>query len=56
MSSEAITVSNSSECFESSTINRIFSGKSMLNDLAIFDVKEKSWVRGVSTGSPPPPR
>ncbi|KAK7794508.1 hypothetical protein R5R35_004725 [Gryllus longicercus] len=30
--------------------------KSMLNDLLRFDVKEKSWGRAFSTGSPPAPR
>lgn len=30
--------------------------KSMLNDLLRFDVKEKSWVRAFSIGSPPAPR
>ena len=29
-------------------------GKSMLNDLLIFDVKEKSWQRACSTGGGPP--
>ncbi len=31
-------------------------GKSMLNDLLIFDVKEKSWGRAFSLGTPPAPR
>lgn len=31
-------------------------GKVMLNDLLRFDVKEKSWGRAVSNGTPPPPR
>jgi len=31
-------------------------GKSMLNDLLRFDVKEKSWGRAVSNGTPPAPR
>ncbi len=31
-------------------------GKSMLNDLLRFDVKEKSWGRAFSTGTAPPPR
>ncbi|PNF37011.1 Leucine-zipper-like transcriptional regulator 1 [Cryptotermes secundus] len=31
-------------------------GKSMLNDMLIFDVKEKSWRRGISIGTPPAPR
>jgi N-acetylneuraminic acid mutarotase len=31
-------------------------GKSMLNDLLIFDVREKSWTRAFSTGTPPAPR
>ncbi|XP_045583758.1 leucine-zipper-like transcriptional regulator 1 isoform X1 [Procambarus clarkii] len=31
-------------------------GKWMLNDLLRFDVKEKSWGRAFSTGSPPAPR
>ncbi|GAB0088910.1 Leucine-zipper-like transcriptional regulator 1 homolog [Sergentomyia squamirostris] len=31
-------------------------GKSMLNDLIRFDVKEKSWGRAFSTGIPPAPR
>lgn len=31
-------------------------GKSMLNDLLRFDVKEKSWGRAFTTGSPPAPR
>lgn len=31
-------------------------GKSMLNDLLRFDVKEKSWGRAFATGSPPAPR
>jgi len=31
-------------------------GKSMLNDLLRFDVKEKSWGRAVSNGLPPAPR
>eukprot|EP00095_Tigriopus_kingsejongensis_P011479 snap_masked-scaffold626_size122949-processed-gene-0.20 protein:Tk11479 transcript:snap_masked-scaffold626_size122949-processed-gene-0.20-mRNA-1 annotation:"leucine-zipper-like transcription regulator 1 isoform x2" len=31
-------------------------GKSMLNDLLIFDVKEQSWQRAFSTGSRPAPR
>ncbi|XP_046979238.1 leucine-zipper-like transcriptional regulator 1 isoform X1 [Schistocerca americana] len=31
-------------------------GKSMLNDLLRFDVKEKSWGRAFSTGTPPAPR
>ncbi|XP_014247262.1 leucine-zipper-like transcriptional regulator 1 [Cimex lectularius] len=31
-------------------------GKSMLNDLLRFDVKEKSWGRSFSTGAPPAPR
>lgn len=31
-------------------------GKSMLNDLLRFDVKEKSWGRAFATGYPPAPR
>ena len=31
-------------------------GKAMLNDLLRFDVKEKSWSRAYSTGTPPAPR
>ncbi|XP_071631323.1 leucine-zipper-like transcriptional regulator 1 [Temnothorax longispinosus] len=31
-------------------------GKSMLNDLLRFDVKEKSWGRAFATGTPPAPR
>lgn len=31
-------------------------GKRMLNDLLRFDVKEKSWGRAFSTGTPPAPR
>ncbi|KAL1505866.1 hypothetical protein ABEB36_005324 [Hypothenemus hampei] len=31
-------------------------GKSMLNDLLRFDVKEKSWGRAFATGAPPAPR
>lgn len=31
-------------------------GKSMLNDLIRFDVKDKSWGRAFSTGTPPAPR
>ena len=31
-------------------------GKSMLNDLLRFDVKEKSWGRAISNGQPPAPR
>ena len=31
-------------------------GKWMLNDLLRFDVKEKSWGRAFSTGTPPAPR
>ncbi|XP_044749089.1 leucine-zipper-like transcriptional regulator 1 [Coccinella septempunctata] len=31
-------------------------GKSMLNDLLRFDVKEKSWGRAFATGIPPAPR
>nr|CAD7446409.1 unnamed protein product [Timema bartmani] len=31
-------------------------GKSMLNDVLRFDVKEKSWGRAIVTGSPPAPR
>lgn len=31
-------------------------GRSMLNDLLRFDVKEKSWGRAVSNGVPPAPR
>ncbi|XP_044740473.1 leucine-zipper-like transcriptional regulator 1 isoform X2 [Chrysoperla carnea] len=31
-------------------------GKSMLNDLLRFDVKEKSWGRAFATGLPPAPR
>lgn len=31
-------------------------GKSMLNDLVRFDVKEKSWGRAFSMGMPPAPR
>jgi N-acetylneuraminic acid mutarotase len=31
-------------------------GKSMLNDLLRFDVKEKSWGRAFVTGTPPAPR
>nr|CAH7718604.1 unnamed protein product [Callosobruchus chinensis] len=31
-------------------------GKSMLNDLLRFDVKEKSWGRAFATGCPPAPR
>ena len=31
-------------------------GRSMLNDLLRFDVKEKSWGRAVSNGIPPAPR
>jgi hypothetical protein len=31
-------------------------GKSMLNDMLIFDVKEMSWRRGISIGTPPAPR
>ena len=31
-------------------------GKAMLNDLLRFDVKEKSWCRAFSTGTPPAPR
>ena len=31
-------------------------GKIMLNDLLRFDVKEKSWGRALSTGTPPAPR
>lgn len=31
-------------------------GKSMLNDLLRFDVKEKSWGRALATGCPPAPR
>ena len=31
-------------------------GRSMLNDLIRFDVKEKSWGRAVSNGVPPAPR
>lgn len=31
-------------------------GKSMLNDLLRFDVKEKSWGRAFSNGTPPAPR
>lgn len=31
-------------------------GKSMLNDLLRFDIKEKSWGRAFSTGTPPAPR
>jgi hypothetical protein len=31
-------------------------GKSMLNDMLIFDVKEKSWRRGICMGIPPAPR
>ena len=30
--------------------------KSMLNDLNIFDVKEKSWTRAMIVGTPPAPR
>lgn len=31
-------------------------GKTMLNDLLRFDVKEMSWVRAIYTGTPPAPR
>jgi N-acetylneuraminic acid mutarotase len=31
-------------------------GKSMLNDLIRFDVKDKSWGRAFATGTPPAPR
>lgn len=31
-------------------------GRSMLNDLLRFDVKEKSWGQAVSNGVPPAPR
>ena len=31
-------------------------GRSMLNDLLRFDVREKSWGRAFSTGTPPAPR
>ncbi|XP_066280892.1 leucine-zipper-like transcriptional regulator 1 [Branchiostoma lanceolatum] len=31
-------------------------GKNMLNDLLRFDVKDCSWGRAFTTGSPPPPR
>jgi hypothetical protein len=31
-------------------------GKSMLNDMLIFDVKETSLRRGISIGTPPAPR
>jgi hypothetical protein len=31
-------------------------GKSMLNDLLRFDVKEMSWGRAFVTGTPPAPR
>lgn len=31
-------------------------GKSMLNDLIRFDVKDKSWGRAFATGSAPAPR
>lgn len=31
-------------------------GKSMLNDLIRFDVKDKSWGRAFATGLPPAPR
>ena len=31
-------------------------GKNMLNDFLRFDVKEKSWGRAFSTGTPPAPR
>lgn len=31
-------------------------GKQMLNDLIRFDIKDKSWTRAFSTGTPPPPR
>ncbi|KAG8245147.1 Kelch motif [Homalodisca vitripennis] len=31
-------------------------GKTMLNDLLRFDVKEKSWGRAFATGAPPAPR
>ena len=31
-------------------------GVKMLNDLLRFDVKEKSWGRAMSTGTPPAPR
>lgn len=31
-------------------------GKTMLNDLLRFDVKEKSWGRAFATGTPPAPR
>jgi N-acetylneuraminic acid mutarotase len=31
-------------------------GKAMLNDLLIFDIKEKSWTKGLCNGRPPAPR
>jgi len=31
-------------------------GKSMLNDLLIFNVKDESWTRAISNGVPPAPR
>jgi hypothetical protein len=31
-------------------------GRSMLNDLLRFDIREKSWGRAFSTGAPPAPR
>ena len=31
-------------------------GKSMLNDLLIFNVKDESWMRAISNGVPPAPR
>ncbi len=31
-------------------------GKAMLNDLLIYDVREKSWTKALSTGPPPAPR
>ncbi|XP_033223341.1 leucine-zipper-like transcriptional regulator 1 [Belonocnema kinseyi] len=31
-------------------------GKRMLNDLLLFDVKEKSWCRALANGAPPAPR
>ena len=31
-------------------------GRSMLNDLLRYDVRDKSWCRAVATGNPPAPR
>jgi hypothetical protein len=31
-------------------------GKIMLNDMLILDVKDMSWGRGISIGTPPAPR